>query len=345
MTIERTSKSFLRLFEVRLMHHYWLDSGPKLIDAFTENEQQSRLLRYDARRIFGVTPSLSTASIIAGLRGLFRTTGLGFIVAVPDGVVVPLDAFFEFYLTVADSAYDRYTAATIARSVVVDVIEPGAEPGSQILHRYRSNVPVLSNATGVSRGAGDNKRLHLSQEYPAALTDDDRVEAMIRVGTSLRQLTSDPPDLALQDLGPRADLPIYVHRGDVPTITPPARTTGAPTGGVALSSDMPIDVAVVVRLVPQRAAPETAYSFVNSNGTPRTPARVFEVHFRNRSTVRRYRNRYKGSITSTEAEPSPLTASADATQLMPRPSLDSTLFELDTDTPPHVTRILSDIYV
>ena len=86
--------------------------------------------------------------------------GLGFVVAVPDDAVVPLDAIFEFFVTVAAADYANYTALTLRPQPIVDVVDPADRHG---IHRYKANVPVLSNLTGASRGHGCGKRLFLSQ--------------------------------------------------------------------------------------------------------------------------------------------------------------------------------------
>ena len=93
MAVETVRIGYTRLFEVRLLHHYWLDDGATVFEAITDEAvRTNRLLRYDVRRLLRVEPGATTVAAIKGLRGVFRMTGLGFLVAVPDDTVVLLDS-------------------------------------------------------------------------------------------------------------------------------------------------------------------------------------------------------------------------------------------------------------
>lgn len=341
MAIETVRIGYTRLFDVRLLHHYWLDDGATVFDAIADEAvKTNRLLAYDVRRILDVDPSAATVAAIKGLRGVFRMTGAGFLVAVPDDTIVPLDTTLEFFVTRTDADYASYTALSLRPQPIVDVTDPAA---TRVVHRYKANVPLLSNLTGASQGAGVGKRLFLSQPYVNGADAGDGVEAVVTSGANLRQLTGDPPAAPFQVLGPRADLPVYVHQGDVPPITPPAGSTGAPAQGIELGSETPPTVAAIIRLAPRRAD-DNAFSFANANGTVRTPSRVFEVHLRNRWTTWQYRDRGDGSITSTEPDPLPLTHFGNAGSKR-KPSTAAISVERDGNDPLKVTRLVSDIYV
>lgn len=337
--VEFVRTGYTRLFEVRLLHHYWLDEGATVFDAIADPDVKARrLLTYDVRRMLAVEPSPATVATLAGLRGVFRMSGLGFFVAVPGDAVVPLDAGFEFFVTVADSEYANYTSLSLRPLSITDVPDP-ADP--KAIHRYKANVPVLGNLAGASRGAGAAKRLFLSQEYASGAGDG--VEALVTSGNGLRQLTGDPPSAPFHALGPTNLRPVYVHQGDVPAITPPPGSTGAPARGIELAPGTPPPVAAIVRLVPRRAD-DSDFSFVEANGAPRASARVFEVHLRNRWTTWRYRDKRDGAVTSAEADPLPLThfGNAGAKQ---KPSPTAIDVEFDNSIPPKITRLVSDIYV
>ncbi|HKY16495.1 MAG TPA: hypothetical protein VJM33_16330 [Microthrixaceae bacterium] len=343
MAIETGRTVYTRLFEVRLLHHYWLDDGATPFDSIANaSTRRQRLLTYDVRRVLGADPSLSTMETIAGLRGVFRMTGLGFLVAVPSDAVVPLDSTFEFHVSVRSPEYANYTSLTLRLQSIVDVVDV-ADPETPVLHRYKANVPVLSNLTGASLGTGSAKRLFLSRPYQNGASSGDGVEALVTSGPNLRQLTGDPPSAPFEVLGPKSEHPIYVHQGDVQPITPPAGTTGAPERGVELDADTPPSVVALVRLAPRRAD-DNSFSFTMANGTPRSPTRVFEVHLRNRWTTWRYRNRNTGSVTSTEPNPLPLTYFGNA-GTRAKPSILSVGVERDAGPPSKITRLVSDIYV
>jgi hypothetical protein len=75
--VERISHRYLRLFEVRLLHHYWLNEGEVLFDELPDELKRRRLLTYDARSFLSVEPTSDTAALLAGLKAVFKPTGLG----------------------------------------------------------------------------------------------------------------------------------------------------------------------------------------------------------------------------------------------------------------------------
>lgn len=341
MPIDVVRVRYARLFEVRLLHHYWLDEGATVFDAIADQATRTRrLLAYDVHRLLTIRPSLATEAAIAGLRGILRPTGIGFLIAVPDGTTVPTDATWEFFVTVTDPDYLHYTALSLRPQPVADVVDP---TDSRIVRRYKANVPVLSNLTGASQGTGPDKRLFLSRPYITGAGAGDGAEALVIAGTSLRQLTGDPPNAPFQVLGSRADHPVYVHQGDVPEIVPPGGTSGAPPAGIELTADTPPAVTAVIRLATRRSN-DGAFSVTGADGMPRVPSPIFEIHLRNRWTTRRYRNRSDGAVSLTEADPLPLTYFGNVgTRQPPAPAaLD---IERDPTDPARITRLISDIYV
>lgn len=343
--------AYVRLFDVRVLHHYWLDRGSTVFDPDAADGRQ-RLLEYDVRRVLAILPTAATATLIAGLRGIFRATRTGFVVAVPDRTVlapdsVPADTTLDVALCVVPTSLATYAAATaltLRPQRLVTVEEPGTDPTSladRILHRYKSDVPVLSNLTGTSRTVNGQQRLYLSREYPDQ-AGGDGVEALVTSGADLSQLTGDPPAAPLGVLGPRNALPVYVHQGDVPTITPPPGTTGAPTRGVELAPGTPPELVALVRLGLRRPD-DQAFSVVDQAGRPLQPRRVFEVHLRNRWTTWRYRDRRDGSITSVEPAPLPLTHLGNAGSKQKAPASGVGVVR-DPGDPPRITSLVSDIF-
>ncbi len=328
--------SYARLFDVRVLHHFWLDDGATVFDAITDDAARARRLEsYDARRIVTVIPTTPTRALVAGLRGVFRVTGLGFFVAVPHDTAVPSDATFEFFLSATDPGFAAYTALSLPPREVVDVVEPDGDDG--IPHRFQGNVPTLSNATGAARGSGANRRLFLSRPYPGS---GDAVEQLFSSGSDVAQLTQDPPNPDAHTLGPAAQLPVYLHQGDVQAITPPPGSTGAPARGVELFEQAPRALFAVARLE-AGLAPANAFSFTTAGGTPRTPTRIFEIHLLNRWTTWRYRDRTDGSVTRTETDVLPLTHFGNAGS--DRKASRSVIgVERSGD---RVTALVSDIYV
>jgi len=291
------------LFETRLLHHYWLDEGTTPFDLMADaNKKNQRLLDYDRRDFLSVTPTADTARRLRGLNCIYKDTALGFIVATPALTQIPADTLFEFAITVTDSAFFNYTALTLETQNIVELYYPPEKK----LYRYKTKVYAFSNLTGASRGAGNNKTLFLSAPYSTRDTED-KVESLVLNGNALSQLTSDPPNPALQPLNAQAgNLPVFAHQDDWPIIVPPAGLNGAPKRGILLSDDLPDTLFALIRLTPIRND-DGDFSFTNINGRAKTPHPVFHIRFKNRSTTRQYLNQRTGALVFTEPEALPLT--------------------------------------
>ena len=60
---ERKTTRIKRLFEIRLLHHYWLDEGTVVFDQIADAaRREARLLAYDMRAFLSVKPTASTAA-------------------------------------------------------------------------------------------------------------------------------------------------------------------------------------------------------------------------------------------------------------------------------------------
>jgi hypothetical protein len=305
---ELTNIRYAVLFEVRLLHHYWLDDGALGFDTFAADKQDARLRRYDARQLFGVVPTPATADMLQRVRGLFKATALGFLAAVPADTVLAADTELAFVVTMADAALAETTALTLLPRATHQAFDPSDTTPARVVYRYKENVPVLSNLTGTARGNGPDTALFLSRDYPAP-TAGDPVEALVNSGGALLQLTSGNPGAATQELdadATAATVPIYVHQADAPVVTPPAGVMGAPARGVQLSDDVADDLFMLIRLTAVRGD-DDAFSFVDGNGAARVPAPVYQVRFKNRSTLWTYLDKRTGAVSATEAKPLPLT--------------------------------------
>ncbi len=334
---ERVGHRYQRLFEVRLLHHYWLDQGATVFDQIADQvAKDTRLLAYDMRPFLAVVPTAATEKGLRGYRCLFRETSLGFVVAAPEGAVIPADAIFEFVVSAKGSEVHSYTSLTLRPGGIYELFNTADE----VLYRYKENVPLLSNLTGATRGAGPNTRLFLSREIPAQDANDP-VESLVLSGSALLQLTSDGPGATLQQLAAQAtDLPVFVHQADAPLIVPPAGLIGAPARGVRLSADVTDDVFALISVQAVRADND-AFSFVDGAGAPKASAPVYEVHFRNRSTLWTYLNKRTGAVDSTEANPLPLTffGNAGTKQKPPRGFVKANV------NGTQVAQLVSEIYV
>jgi hypothetical protein len=223
-------------------------------------------------------------------------------VATHGGTVIPFDTVFEFVVAVQNAAFYNYTALTLHPQKIYELYH---QPDNKV-YRYKENVPVLSNLNGASRGTGIVKNLFLSNEFPA-LAADDLVESLVLSGGALLQLTGDQPGAGTQQLTAVAnDLPVFVHQGDVPGIVPPAGLVGAPPRGVMLTDDIPDDVFALIRLSAVRSSDDD-FSFVDGSGHAKASTPIFQIRFKNRSTIWQYFNKSTGILDSSEPHPLPST--------------------------------------
>lgn len=336
---ERSATAFQRLFEVRLLHHYWLDDGGQPFDALAADVRTERLLTYDIRPVLRVAPTPSTRRRLDGLRCVFVTTGAGFVVAAPGGAALPADTRFSFVVSIADGRCLDYTALTFRPQAIHEACDPDDRSPDRKVFRYKQDVPVLSNLTGARRELNGAMTLFLSRDYPPPDAGDP-VESLVLSGGTLLQLSGDNPGADTHPLGSVAGLPVYVHQADAPIVTPPAGVVGAPARGVLLTGDVPDEVFVLITLAAVRGDDE-AFDFIDGDGMPQTPAPVYQVRFKNRSTFWTYRDKRTGAVDATEPLPLPLTYFGNAgTRQKPSRGI----VKADKSGT-RITRLVSEIYV
>jgi hypothetical protein len=297
---ERLSHKYQILFQVHILHHYWLDEGATLFDQIAdETKKSNHLSTYDVRKFLAITPTQDTAKILNGLSCIYRNTAQGILVAVPTGTVIPTDTIFEWLVTITNADFFNYTALTLRNQKIYNLYHAQENK----VYRYKENVPVLSNLTGVTRGTGANKKLFLSQEFPDLA---EQIEALILSGTKLKQLISDQSS-ATETIGTAKDLPVFIHQGDVPSITAPVGLADVSERGILLTDEIPDTVFAIIRLNTIKKTGSDIYSFVDNAGIAKTNPPVFQIHFKNRSTYWQYRNKSNNDFISEEPTPLPLT--------------------------------------
>ncbi len=333
---EPFSFAYSRLFEVRLLHHYWLDDGATAFDDIASDATKAaRLADYDVRQFLEVVPTADTQTVLAGYGCLFKSQALGFLVAAPSAAEFPLDQRFDFIIRVIDQRFLDYTALTLSSRAIYELI--GSDDTT---YRYKENVAVWSNLNGSTRGVSPDLKTFLSREIPAP-TGADSVESLVVSGGKLLQLTSDDPAATTQELNAAStNAPVYAHQDDSPTITPAAGVVGAPARGVELTDDIADDVYALVSLTATHPT-KSELSFVDGSGRVKDPAPVFEVRFKNRSTFWSYFDKSTGAVKSTETDALPLTffGNAGAQQ---KPAERSLKVEMSGSK---VAKLVSEIYV
>lgn len=303
---EQISTGYNRLFEVRILHHYWLDDGAIVFDSLDETGRNKKLLNYNISGFIAMKPTPRTADLMRSIRAVAKQTGIGLVIAVPAEMVIPDDSVFMFTIEITDTAFFSYTALTLLSRKIHECYSPGDDK----IHRYKENVPDFSNLTGVARGVGPDRQLFISREIPAP-TSTDKVEYLVISGNALLQLTGSQPGATTQQLSPNAQsAPVYYHQNDAPLIVPPTGLTGSPERGIELSSEIPDNTFGIINIAAVKPG-DPEYSCI-AGGLAKENHPVFQIRFRNRSLTWTYLNKNNGNPISESASPLPLTFSGNA---------------------------------
>lgn len=110
------------LFEVKILHHYFLNRGEVIFDSMTDADKANVMLKYDARDIFEIVPTAECTKILNSNNCIFKATSTGIIVglrAESDGQEPPTfkpftalsdDLIFTFIVKLRDFDLMNYTA-------------------------------------------------------------------------------------------------------------------------------------------------------------------------------------------------------------------------------------------
>jgi len=335
---EITTTGYKRLFEVRILHHYWLDEGTSVFDSLSEALKTKKLLSYSLNGIVSIKPLASTSVMLKGLRAFARQTTHGLVVVIPEDAPVPDDALFKFVIEIKDPEFFRYSSLTLQEHKIVDCYSPGED----ILYRYKENVPLFSNLTGVPRGSGAGKQLFLSKEIPA-ITASDKVEHLIITGGALLQLTGSQPGAGTVELSPSAaSMPVYYNQQDSPVLGIPPGLTGAPERGIRLTPEIPDNAFGIISITAVKPG-DPDYSCTNG-GFAKDNYPVFQIRFKNRSVIWKYLNKITGLPVSESTTPLPLTFSGNAgTKQKPSAGLIKADFQ-GGDPAGRIERIYTEIF-
>ncbi len=335
---ERIVNGYKRLFEVRLLHHYWLDDGSSVFDSLPESRRTALLLTYDSRNFLDVAPTKSTENKLKAFGCVFKNTSLGFVVAVPKATIIPDDEVFSFVITITNAAFFNYTSLTFTDRKIYEVYYPAKDR----IIRYKENIPVFSNLTGASRGVSPDRQLFLSSEIPGS-APTDKVEFLNITSGKLLQLTSSQPGATTMQISASAgSMPVFMHQNDTPAIIPPAGVTGAPAKGVMLTDEIPDQIFGLVNIAATN--PGDSDFSCTTGGVAKAICPVFQIRFKSRSAFWKYLDKNTGASVSESATPLPLTFTGNAgVKQKPGEAIIKVKFESDDPTK-RIEKIYTEIY-
>lgn len=345
---ESIQKKYNQLLAVRLLHHYWLDDGDICFDLIAADGKREKYLgMYDVRSFLEIAPTAATAEMLNSLCCRCRNTTLGIMVTVKDGTVIPADTVFEFVVTVRNPDFFNYTALTLRSQKIYELYHQTENK----IYRYKENVPIFSNLTGVARGSNQSKNLFLSRKIPqikpeAALSSFNVEEFFVIEGDdALYQLTMDRPDVSTgqqqlgRDTDKALDLPVFFNQTDIPELTNPAGLIGVPTRGIRLTDDIPDNVFALIRLSAVRAD-DSAFSFIDGSGQAKSTYPIYQIRFKSRSTFWKYIE--KSNAITLSSKTLPLTFFGNAIVTKQKPSQGAVKAVMNDK---RVTQLFSEIFV
>lgn len=110
------------LFEVKIIHHFFLNKGENVYDAMSDPDKANMMLKYDAREIFEIVPTEECSKILRAHNCIYKLTSTGIIVglrAESDGLEPPKfksfvtladDLMFTFLIKLRDMDFMNYTS-------------------------------------------------------------------------------------------------------------------------------------------------------------------------------------------------------------------------------------------
>lgn len=116
------NKVYRPLFDVKLLHHYFLDEGEAVYGSTLDPENMEKnLAQYKLSNFMSVQPTENTINTLKNLRSRFVQSGYGFQVVTSTEGDEPFIPFsdtltFDFILKITDQYFENYTNITINRS-------------------------------------------------------------------------------------------------------------------------------------------------------------------------------------------------------------------------------------
>ena len=146
------------LFEVTLLHNYFLNNGEETFASMTNADKEKMLQQFDTDAFTTITPTLETNTVLKNYKMIFKKnkTGFGVYIKVKDEldpfIKVPVDLNLKFLIKINDYQFENYTNLDFAFNQVFlfSNVRPLTEPVSfEYLPKINDN-KLISNAYLVS---------------------------------------------------------------------------------------------------------------------------------------------------------------------------------------------------
>jgi hypothetical protein len=329
--VEKIINSYIKLFEIRILHHYWLDYGKTLFDDIEEERKYKIISNYNCQRIFSIFPTKQTENILSGLQCIYKNTPFGFIVLSKKDTLFKGKIEFEFVILSKDPYLFNYTALTLP---VRNIFEYYSQTKKK-KYRYKENVPTLTNIFGCKNSGGE---LFLSQEY---IDKTNRIEEFFIDDNKLMQNYGNSESHVLYPEKGLKSLPIFVNQRDILTIEKGSVDDDSPScKGIMLQEGIPDTIFSFIRISTVNDMNKD-FSLIDGEKAKKN-APIFQIRLKNRSTCWKYIDKKTGNIIE-ETQILPLTHFGNA-GIRKKPSIEG-IPKIICDENNNIMKIISDIYL
>lgn len=114
--------TYNKLFEVKILHHFFLNKGEAVFDSMTDEDKALTMLNYDVRDFFDIFPTPECQKALSSHNCVFKATSQGIIIGIraesdyqdPSNIIpfIPFadDQVFTFVIQLKDMGFMNYTA-------------------------------------------------------------------------------------------------------------------------------------------------------------------------------------------------------------------------------------------
>ncbi|TDO68917.1 hypothetical protein EV143_11627 [Flavobacterium chryseum] len=148
------------LFEVTLLHNYFLNNGEKTFASMSSADKEKMLQKFSIDAFATITPTLETNTVLKNYKMIFKKSKTGFRVYIKvketdetdPFIKIPVDLKLNFSITINDYQFENYTNFDFALNQVFlfGNVKPATEP---VTFKYLPKIDdnkLISNAYLVS---------------------------------------------------------------------------------------------------------------------------------------------------------------------------------------------------
>lgn len=154
------------LFEVTLLHNYFLNSGEDTFAGMSASDKEKMLQKFNSDSFVTLTPTVETNSLLRNYKMAFKPTKTGFRMyikvkeddEIDPFISIPLDMKLDFLIAINDYQFENYTNLdfVLKQVLLFSNVKPSTEPGTfEYIPKINDNI-LISNDYLVSEETTTN---------------------------------------------------------------------------------------------------------------------------------------------------------------------------------------------